>query len=73
VYFGCLRKYRFVFKHLPLGTLGKERSIKKKRNVDDFCRGNVRQLIYREYSKSKFILFDKECELEKKFVLKLTC
>jgi hypothetical protein len=33
VYVGHLRRYRFVLKHLISGTLGKKRSIKKKKDV----------------------------------------
>jgi hypothetical protein len=35
------------------GAPRKERSVKKKRDVDDFCKGNVRQLIYRKYFKCR--------------------
>jgi len=37
-----------VFKHLISGALRE-----KKKDVDDFCKGSVRQLIYRKYAKDK--------------------
>jgi hypothetical protein len=44
-----------VFKHLTSGTLGKKRrSVKKKRDACDFCKGNMRQLFYRKFAKGRF-------------------
>jgi hypothetical protein len=42
MYVCCLRRYRFVFKHLISGTPRKKRrSIKKKRGADDFWKANI--------------------------------
>jgi hypothetical protein len=49
VYVGRYRRYRFVFKHVTSGSPGKKiTSVMKKRDADDFCEGNIRQLIYRK-------------------------
>jgi hypothetical protein len=51
---GCLRKYKFVFKNLILGTLEKKITyVRKKRHVNDFSKGNVRQLICSKYGKGR--------------------
>jgi hypothetical protein len=54
VYVGCQRKYRLVFKLFISCTPGKKRRFhKKKRDADDFCKGNIRQLICRKYFEVK--------------------
>jgi len=59
-------------KHLLSGILGKKgRSVEKKKDADDFCKGNIRQLSIENTLKVRFTLFSKKCKLEKKFVLKL--
>jgi 5,10-methylene-tetrahydrofolate dehydrogenase/methenyl tetrahydrofolate cyclohydrolase len=50
MYTGHLRRYGFVYKHLISGTVGRERSIKKKRDVDGFGKANIRKLLYRKYA-----------------------
>jgi hypothetical protein len=43
-----------MFKHLISATLRKKmRCVKKKRNIDNFTKGNIRQIIYRRYSRGK--------------------
>jgi hypothetical protein len=43
-----------VIKHLIAATLRKKGGCgEKKRNVDDFITGNIRQVICRKYSKDK--------------------
>jgi hypothetical protein len=43
-----------VFKHLISGIpRTRNRSVKKRRDVDDFCKGNVKQLPYGKYSEDK--------------------
>jgi hypothetical protein len=54
MYDGCIRRYRFVFKYLISGTSRKKNnSIEKERDLDNNCKENIRQLIYRKYSTSK--------------------
>jgi hypothetical protein len=36
------------------------RCVEKKRDDDDFTKGNIRQIIYRRYSKSKIHAFEVE-------------
>jgi hypothetical protein len=43
-----------MFKCLISATLKKRRRyVKKKRDVDDFTKGTIRQVIYRRYTKGK--------------------
>jgi hypothetical protein len=57
MYVGHLKRDRFVFKHLISGSPGrKRRSVKKKRDVDDFWKVNVRQVIYRKYAKGRILI-----------------
>jgi hypothetical protein len=47
-----------MFKNIIAGTQEKKGIVKKKRNVNDFCKGNIRQLSYRKIAKGRieFIL-----------------
>jgi hypothetical protein len=59
MYVGHLRKYRSVFKHLISGTARKKgRSVNKKRDGDNFCNANIRQLIYRKYSEGRILVIE---------------
>jgi hypothetical protein len=54
VYVGHLRRYRFVFRHLISGIPRRERrSVKKKKDLDDFCKANIRQLSWRKSAKGR--------------------
>jgi len=53
---GHLRRYGFVYKHLISGTVGRERSIKKKRDVNDSYKANIRQLNCRKYAKGRILV-----------------
>jgi hypothetical protein len=58
MYVVCIRRYRFMFKHLIPGTpRNGGRSAKKKRDVDDFYKANVRQLICGKCSRGSRIHF----------------
>jgi hypothetical protein len=42
-----------MFKHLTLATSKKKSCVKKKKDVNDFTTGNIRQIIYWRHSKGK--------------------
>jgi hypothetical protein len=49
-----LHIYACIFKGLILGTPGnKRRTVKNKRDADDFCKGRIRQLIYSKYGRGE--------------------
>jgi hypothetical protein len=52
MFVGCLRWYRSEFEHLISGTL-RRKDLLQRRDINDFCKTCVRQLIYRKCSKGK--------------------
>jgi hypothetical protein len=47
-----------VLEQSILVTGRKKRRCVKKRDVDDFTKGNIREISYRRYSKSRFMLLN---------------
>jgi hypothetical protein len=57
-----------VFKHLILGTLVKKRrTVKNKRDVDDFCKGRIMQLFYSKMLEVRWMVLNNEYNVEKVF------